>query len=233
MPISSQSQSPSHMLDPEFEPLMARFDLDALDDQDATIYAIDRELKIRYVNAGWFRFANANDAPTALTDEGTLLGASVLDFFHGPLRDYYASLFRHIFTLKRPHIHEYECSSPVQARDYHMDLLPLHDADGHAQGLLLINSLSHPTESTESRPSPEAPNIDDYINDEGFVVACSNCRRFRRSGTEDAWDWVPCFIDNPPTDVSHSLCSICLDFYYPTPRPADPDPTGPDPTDSE
>ncbi len=206
------------MLDPEFAPLLERFDLHRLDEQDATIYGIDRALTIRYVNAGWFRFAAENDAPAQLLEEHLILGVSILDFLAGPLREYYKSLFCHLFSLGAPRILEYECSSPWELRYYHMDILPLSVDSQTPQGLLLINSISRPAEPKESNNSPLTPKIDDYLTDGGFLISCSNCRRFRRRDQMDAWDWVPTFLKNPPAQVSHSLCSICIDYYYPAPR---------------
>jgi hypothetical protein len=53
-----------------------------------------------------------------------------------------------------------------------------------------------------------------YRNQDRFIVMCSNCRRTRRPGS-DTWDWVPDFVAHLPPLVSHGLCKLCLEYYYP------------------
>jgi hypothetical protein len=49
----------------------------------------------------------------------------------------------------------------------------------------------------------------------GVLVACSHCRRFRSPSEPRSWHWVPDYVRNPPQNVSHGLCPVCLEHYYP------------------
>jgi hypothetical protein len=87
----------------------------------------------------------------------------------------------------------------------HMRALPIPDA-----GLLLEHSevFSGPMERRAS-----VALASHYVNDGGFIVQCSNCRRVRRSG-EAIWDWIPGWLASPPASVSHGVCEVCVAYYY-------------------
>ena len=57
-----------------------------------------------------------------------------------------------------------------------------------------------------------------YRDRDGTIVMCSNCRKTRRVGVApETWDWVAALVANQPAGVSHGLCKICLEYYYPFP----------------
>lgn len=58
-----------------------------------------------------------------------------------------------------------------------------------------------------------------YQDGKGLVVMCSHCRRTRRAAqVPEQWDWVPEYVAMPAANTSHSLCPVCLDYYYPVPE---------------
>ena len=30
----------------------------------------------------------------------------------------------------------------------------------------------------------------------------------------ESWDWVPAFVAQPPSKISHGLCPLCTVYYY-------------------
>lgn len=206
---------------PDFEPLLDSFDLDILDTHRSCIYGIRKDLTLAYTNATWVRFAVDNNAPPQLIDANAVLNRSILEFLYGPMRSYYKTLYRHVLENNKPHTHEYECSSPELIRFYHMEILPLPPDSDDPQGLLIINSLSAPIQPS-TRKNPVTP-VDHtvYVDEHGQMTSCSNCRRFLRRDQTDMWDWIPCYLDDPPAPISHGICPVCLDYYYPNPNNVD------------
>ena len=82
-----------------------------------------------------------------------------------------------------------------------------------ARALLIVCSLR--VEKLHSVPAVE-PVEARYRDEHGIMVMCSNCRRTRRSGVEpETWDWISEYVAHQPPMVSHSLCDLCLEYYYP------------------
>ncbi len=214
MTSSSPGQGASHLIADDFKKLLVPLDLDILDQHDATIYGIRRDLTLGYANHHWLQFAADNEGSDALCQADKILNRSVLDSMAGSMRDFYAQLFERVLSDATPRTHEYDCSSPHVLRAFHMNLLPLPIKAPDVQGLLIVNSRSvgpwkQPRENPVHRPCDEHYLADDQ------VVMCSNCQRTRRVDNPDQWDWVPSYRQSPPAATSHGLCAICLDYYYP------------------
>ena len=197
------------VITPAFARLLAPFDLRTLDSDASTILAVDRDLRITYVNAAYFGFAAANDAPPEFEARWGL-GASLLDATEGPLVGYWTEWFRAAQDGKAPVQAEYECSSPALFRRFHLTAYPL----GDKEGLLLVHSLHvvHPHDPNERSPANEAL----YRCDDGLVRQCSACRRVRRREPPERWDWVPEWVERQSIAVSHGLCLPCMAFHYPS-----------------
>lgn len=177
----------------------------ALDAEAATIYALDPNLRIRFVNDAWWRFARDNGAPFS-EDDAAVLGTHVMEPIPPVLRSFYGRLFQR--GLERDEVveHEYECSSPTQRRRFRMQLLPL-----TAGGLLVVHSpLIEIAQHEPALPRNEAI----YRRADGLVLQCSSCRRVRRVDGQRGWEWVPDYVENPPAKVSHGLCAVCSTYYY-------------------
>lgn len=198
-------------IDPFFRPLLASaFDLDDLCQQDHTIYALDRDLRLVFMNPAWFRFAHENGAPTAIVEDWDL-GRSVLDACPGELRGFYANAYTRVLESDKVWDFDYECSSPEQYRLLHQTVYPL---PGGA-GLLVVNSPVVTREHDAAERPARAPDAAAYRNAEGALVQCSHCRRIRRNAEQECWDWVPEWVARVPRVTRHGLCSICLNHYYP------------------
>lgn len=198
----------------EFTRLLTDFDIEALQTSSESIYGLWPDLTLAYVNKGWSQFATANEGGEAVAEKWTL-GRSILDAIPAALQPFFVSNYARCLREARPWEHRYECSTATHYRQYHMLTFPL----GEAEGLLVVNSLR--LEEPHSR-IPNDPLEELYRNDHGILTQCCHCRRMRRDGIEDIWDWVPAWVANQPPRTSHGICKPCLGFHYPAkPRPDD------------
>ena len=102
-----------------------------LDALPITVYAVDLEGRVTFVNRAWSRFAGANGAPE-LTDEVAVIGSSIWDAMSdiAPRAQIESAMSQlragHAATLTW----EFPCSSPEEERIFLMQISPL--VDGHA-----------------------------------------------------------------------------------------------------
>ncbi len=54
-----------------------------------------------------------------------------------------------------------------------------------------------------------------YLDHRGILTACCHCRRTRQVRETAVWDWVPSYVEEPPERVSHGICAVCLNLFYP------------------
>jgi hypothetical protein len=187
----------------ELAELLAPFDVSALNWEAATIYGVSNDLRIIYVNRAWLEFAEANGA-----QDGSHwgVGSRVMDAIPVVLRTLHGELFE---RARRGELvdHEYDCSSPEMFRRYRMRI---HRCTSGA--LLVVHSLVHesPRTGPACRPSDAL-----YRDGDGLMTQCSYCRCVRRAKPPVAWDWVPEYAARPACDVSHGLCFMCRNQYYP------------------
>ncbi len=106
-------------------PPLARQVLDAL---PLTIYAVDLEGRITFLNRTWSRFAQSNGAPQ-LCDEGTVIGASIWDAMGEPAPR--LQMEQAMQTLREGRAStlswEFPCSSPTEERIFLMQVSALGD----------------------------------------------------------------------------------------------------------
>lgn len=196
--------------DQEFQALLRGFDRADLARSANVVYGCWSDLRLAYFNASWLTFADKNGGGSAIVSQFGL-GARLVDAISDPLRDYYVTKWQNCLSEGEPWEHVYECSSPTHLRKYHMTVFPL----AHGQGGLSINSLvvEEPHDPHE-RPACD-PITPFYTDADNTLHQCMHCRRFRRGGGDEQWDWVPSWVSECPPNASHGLCQSCLDFYYP------------------
>lgn len=192
--------------DPGFERVLSPFDTEALERHPDVVYAVSADLVLRYHNPTWVDFARSNDADARFNDRFGL-GASLRDVLPSVLLPFYEEGFRKCSSTGEPWGHAYECSSPETLRLYHMMTYPLIDG-----GLLVVNTL---VKSTPLAHDAAEALEEDYRNEHAFFVQCAHCRKFRRHSGPERWDWIPEWVREPRSGVSHGLCLMCLSFHYP------------------
>ncbi len=196
-------------MDDTLPSLLAPFDAAVLDRDPCTIYVVDADLRIRFVNKAWAAFAREHGAPWAGRAGGAWdVGSSVLDAVPPVLKPFYEELFARARIARAPVEHTYECSTPTHRVHYRMRILPCGQT-----GLLVTHSVAR----DEVHPGPDCEPLEArYRAANGMILQCSHCRRVRRVGsTPPTWDWVPAYVEQVPASSSHGLCEVCLDYYYP------------------
>lgn len=201
---------------PDFErPLGRLFSRPELDDSTGTIFGLWPDGTLAYVNAAWDLFAAANGAGPDFARRWDL-GASYFDAMTPPLRPFFRDLLARApvpDNLARPPAHEYECSSADVFRRFclHVYALP------GAAGFLMVNStlLERPHDIVRRPPRLATP--ENYRDDQGVIHQCSHCRRVLSAVGPDRWDWVPAWVERIPVEMTHTICPICFDYYYPAP----------------
>jgi hypothetical protein len=179
-----------------------------LDAEQSVSFVLDEELRLRYCNPAWDRFAEHNGAPYLSGEK--VLGRFVLASTSVDLAAFYGTLYTDVLRDGRSRSHNFQCSSPDMQRLMRMNVLSLKTA-----GAVLV-SCSIRVEQPHSDPSSE-PVEERYRGAKGLIVMCSNCRKTRRADVRpEVWDWVPQFVVRQPSMVSHGICNLCLGYYYPT-----------------
>lgn len=191
-----------------FRDALARFEIESLDAPAETIYALDSEGRLAFLNRGWDDFARANGA--AWAPGAWDLGCRAIDAVPEVLRPFYEDLFARAASVGEPLDHEYECSSPETERRFVMRVFPL----PRRSGFLVTNTLrlELPRASGRARAIP-----DELRRADGSIVMCAHCRRTQRADGS-AWVWVDAWVERPPTAASHGLCSVCFEHHYPRSR---------------
>lgn len=197
-----------HAVHDDIHDLLNGYDIEELRHQTGTIYAIDREFRLRFVNEGWHRFAGENGVADDFV-EAWPFGRCVIDAIPEVLRSFYRNAYLDSLISGAVWNHDYECSSPATYRRFHQTIYPL----SAGRGLLVVNSIAVEREHDDSRValSPDPG----YADGNGVVHQCCHCRRIKAQVDGERWDWVPAWVERPSRRVSHGLCPICLAHYYP------------------
>ena len=197
----------------EFEALIGESRLESLNAHPGTVYGVDSEFNISYLNPAWFEFADENGGDIF---KGTSwsLGSKLFDVIPAVQQPFYKDLFESALidgkSLVVPRQSEYECSSEQVVRRFSMHIYPV---DGG--GLVIVNSLLV-GELHGSLQMKQQASIDekDYIDNDRFLYQCANCRRVRNLKIAGRWDWIPRFIKEPYPRTSHGICEPCMQHYY-------------------
>jgi len=179
-----------------------------LEKDPAVIYALDPELRIVYCNEAWDRFCAANGAAGLRRD--SQIGRPILEAIPPVLQPYFRGNYQSVIATGQPWEHSYECSSPTEFRQFRMMACP----DPEAKGIVVVNSIwveraHNPLERWDQIPDEHV-----YCSEEGYITMCCHCRRARRWRTS-RWDWVADYLRLPPQQVTHGICDVCLNLYYP------------------
>lgn len=189
---------------------MTGFDLDEFDAHPGSIYALDPDLTVAYHNDGYLAFAKQNQALRTIEREWSL-GRNWADALPDCLRAYYKRAVRHCLSEGEVWEHEYECSSAETYRRFHQRIYPLRER----AGVLFVNSLLVEVPHDPLVRQSHAPDTPTYADEHGLIHQCSHCRRIGHPGDPNQWDWIPAWVAKAPGPVSHGLCPVCLDYYYP------------------
>jgi hypothetical protein len=181
-------------------------DFYTLENSPHSIFALSEALKLIYFNKAWFNFAQSNNGEPDISLRFPL-GTSIESAISGKLiKDFYIENYKEVFLSKKVWKHEYECSSPEVYRLFREDAYPLKNGEG----IVVVNSLI--VEKTFNDDSSEG--IRSYVATNGIITQCSNCRKTQRPDELLIWDWVSTLVVRPPSNVSHSLCPVCFDYYW-------------------
>lgn len=198
---------------PGFDKLLRVFSLEELENHHDPVYGLWPDLRLAYLNPAWFRFAAENTGEPAISTYWNL-GASVMEAIAEDLRPFYQNLFEQCLQPKeglRPLQHEYECSSGSLYRRFQLSVYPLRNH----QGLLIVNALVVERLHDPTEREPRAADKSSYADQHGLIHQCCHCRRVQNQKIKNRWDWVPQWVDHVPRETSHTLCPLCLDYYYP------------------
>ncbi|HVM93114.1 MAG TPA: hypothetical protein VMT67_09910 [Terriglobales bacterium] len=179
--------------------------VDALEASSTVSFLLNRDLHIIYCNPAWDRFAIENDG-------AELVRARILPFdlrrvLTDDLRPYYLSVFKDSAKAGAVRDCLYECSSPQAFRRVHMRIHPLQAGSG----FLVTNAIVLETAHAE----PVVAAVEDYLDSHSTIALCSHCRRSRRVAPPTRWDFVPAHLSRQLSNVTHVLCPICLEYFYP------------------
>lgn len=204
--------APPEHLDPGFAPLLREhFQLDELERHPGAVFGLWRDSRIAYLNPAWHQFASENGGARAIR-ESWGLGSRYLDAIPPVIRPVYEHLLAGALDAGlhaiHPLTHEYECSNATTYRTFRMQLYGL-----RARGVLIVNTLIFEAPHDHAHRIPAPPNEHHYRDRRGMIVMCSYCRRIQDPERLEQWDWVPAWVEEMPSDLSHGACPICRDFH--------------------
>jgi hypothetical protein len=176
----------------------------ALDQSADVSFMLDRDLHLAYRNEAWNKFAVENDAPELAS--GNVIGTDLRRVVGRDLLPFYTGAFDKVERERAAWECLYECSSPALFRKFRMQIQIL-----DTFGYLVRNSL------VIERPhdSSSLPEGVEYLNADSIISMCMHCRCSRRTTPPFHWDFVPAHLERGVKNISHSLCPVCLEYFYP------------------
>ncbi len=190
-----------------FRAMLRGFEYETLEKDKHPIYGLSRDLELIYFNPAWMELAHKNGMSRE-TLERFGLGTSIIDAIQGQrLKQFYEERYQLALDTMTVWPHEYECSNRNEFQSFQQTAYPLKNGTG----LIVIHALN--MRFPISRKEYEAV-TKKYTQDTGYVTQCSNCRRIQRALEPEYWDWVPSWVSKPPKACSHSICPLCLDYYW-------------------
>lgn len=179
------------------------FSADALSRDPSTVVVTDPNGNVLWTNPAWHEFAAHNGGETMLGRYG--VGVGYCAGISGELRDFFQLALQRCYAEGNVFELDYACSSALKRRFMRLRALPITGA-----GLVLSHSLV--VESSEM-PEGESALESEYLNPEGIVLQCGNCRRVQNT-KRGQWDWVPAWVEVVDPRVSHGMCELCRGYYF-------------------
>lgn len=192
-------------IDPAFQKHISHLNLDFLGKSEDVIYIIDNTFKLMAFNEAWCSFAMNNNGKDILKQ--FLFGTDIAKVCVEPIKSYVVKGYGKALRENVPFAYKYECSSPEICRVFYQTVYPLFGS----KGLVITNHLI-----IESQHSEEGVAFSSRFEDNAKIVTqCSNCGKIRDPQNKEKWYWVPELVKNRLPNISHSICTPCLDHYYP------------------
>ncbi|MFN2353713.1 MAG: hypothetical protein ABR512_04210 [Desulfopila sp.] len=189
----------------DFEDFLSYLDVDALKNSPDIICVVDSNICLKAYNDAWISFAKNNNGAKTLADFP--LGARLLDAGKEPIRSYLAEAYNRALLENKPFELNYECSSATEYRLFRQTAYPLVGSRGLVISHHLVEEKPHEEKVTEFNER--------FVNEHGLITQCQNCRKIRDPEDDQKWYWVPSLVAAPQSNVSHGICTPCLDHYYP------------------
>lgn len=178
-----------------------------LETSQEVVYVLDGDLCIAVCNRGWDRFAKENGG--AGISSGEVIGRTIFEFVPDVLVAFYVDKYEAARRSAAWVEFDYDCSSPTEYRQFHMALERIEGG-----GIVAINSRRSVLSLPFSDQHQAVPDFA-YRLESGLITMCANCRRTKRQDASRKWDWVPEFLNHPAGKVSHGICPVCTDRFYP------------------
>jgi hypothetical protein len=175
---------------------------------DNVIYVFDNRLTMVEINDAYRKFAEANLVGSQFLPKFGA-GCDLLEVIPAPLQLFYTDLYRRALSGEVIE-HDYQCHSPERYRMFRLRLIPLDDGRVIAE-----NSLRVDTALPGALDLDEAAISTAYVGASGLITQCMCCRKVKAASGADRWDWIPLLIASRDRRVSHGLCRVCLELYYP------------------
>ena len=184
-------------------------DLKTLESSRHSICALNRNLEFSYYNPQWLRFAKNNGLNDYL--ERYPIGTQITEGISGQsISDFYVSKYLESLSSGIIWQHEYECSSLDDFRQYYHGCFPMKSG----AGLVLIHTQIVNVPMDRINRPENMGIVKNYLQDNGSIVQCSNCRHINRVDNPKVWDWVPSWVNPPSRIFSHSICPTCFDYHW-------------------
>ena len=146
-------------------------------------FCLTESLYLLIRQPAWDRFARENGGtPNVLA--ASVLHKPFLQFVPEALRGNFEELFRRVRALDACNHKITSALLRDLSRLYRMQVYPLK----LGSGFVALNSLRvvHPHKREVFEPDDAS-----YCCELGLIHTCANCRRTRRNGDPETWDWVP------------------------------------------
>lgn len=193
---------------PNFTDILNPFELTTLEEFPQSVHALSKDLELIYFNPAWADFYSRNNQGKALPPSVSP-GVPILDFIQGVEKEHYRELYRKVLDSNKVMRHEYECHTPNLFRLCEQMLYPLKDR----KGILVVNNLKLLKEMPNSKGASSYRIEAKFLNGDGYYYQCSNCRKTQRKDGS-GWDHVPTLIREMPSNVSHTICQVCFEYYW-------------------
>ncbi|XOV91079.1 MAG: hypothetical protein ACFHWX_12800 [Bacteroidota bacterium] len=200
----------------DFQERLTKFDFNTLEESVDTIYALNSNLEFIYFNPQYIKFAQENGFKGDILEKFPI-GSSIGQVLKGDvLREFYLQNYQKSLSENVPWTFEYKCSTPSIFRAYQQRTYPIVESEC----IVILNSLIAERPIREVFTHDHEPNEEIYLQTNGLIYQCSNCRRTQQSKDSEKWDWVSKYIEKMSLKISHGICPLCFDYYwkYPSSR---------------